>query len=187
MKFEEYERVIMRYGYTGRITENIIEEIAQDINLDISHLEQENSIQHYFFKNGRVFQDGVFKPDQLLKIGYLLTIHDSPRLALESLWGLINPNMEEYVENNYIKSFLEDLFYYPVDLHLEYQLKTQHKNGEIEEYLRELDETKNNAINEIFWKLDAKVSKADFIDSCGNKLTASYKIRSLVQPIRNLE
>ena len=34
MKFEEYERIMKRYGYTGRMTETIVEEIAKEINLD---------------------------------------------------------------------------------------------------------------------------------------------------------
>ena len=28
MKFEDYERIVKRYGYTGKVTETIIEEIS---------------------------------------------------------------------------------------------------------------------------------------------------------------
>ena len=34
LKYEDFERSIVKYGYTGRLTDTIIEEIAGELNLD---------------------------------------------------------------------------------------------------------------------------------------------------------
>lgn len=49
IKYEEYERVVKRYGYIGRITENILEEIAQEINLSMIELNDKRSLAYYLF------------------------------------------------------------------------------------------------------------------------------------------
>ena len=50
--------------------------------------------------------------------------------------------MEEYVTERRVKEIIEGLAYYTVNVHLEYQLKAESKNEEIEEYLKDMEDRK---------------------------------------------
>ena len=92
-------------------------------------------------------------------------MHDSPAKAGDALWGLINPDIEEDVTDQRVKEVLEKLLYYAVDLHLEYQLKAEPKNGEIEEYLRDMDDRKDRALDDVMRKLDGTVTRKEFVSA----------------------
>jgi len=51
VKYEHYEIAIKRYGYTGRMTEETLKEIAPIINIQPSSLDDEFSRAHKMFKS----------------------------------------------------------------------------------------------------------------------------------------
>ena len=66
---------------------------------------------------------GVYKPDELMLIGFLLTLHDTPAKAADALWGLANPSIEDTLTEREVREFLEKISYYAIDVPLKYQLQ----------------------------------------------------------------
>eukprot|EP00347_Sterkiella_histriomuscorum_P014188 403361829 len=184
LRYDHFERTIKRFGYKGKLEENILEQIGQEINISLKEIQNDQSLHNFFFKNTHIFQQGIYNPEELLIIGFLLTIHESASQAADSLWGIMNPDMEDDVEEKRVQYILQRLVYYSVDVHLEYQLKMASKNGEIEEYLRDIDDRKSSGVDEIMRKLDKTVTRKDLIRAISGQLYSSYKVRCFIHPVK---
>lgn len=90
----------------------------------MSGLSDTKNILHYYFQSPQSFEQGVYNPQELLLIGFLLTLHDSPARAGDALWGLVNPKILDFIPKSQVQEFLYKLVYYAIDVPLHYQLKT---------------------------------------------------------------
>ena len=50
-----------------------------------------------------------FKTDRLQMLGFLMCSHRTQRHARDSLWGLLNPYVKEYLNRDEVKDFLDVL------------------------------------------------------------------------------
>ena len=51
IRYEDFERAIVKYGYTGRLTDQIFEHIAPDINMEVGSLTDKQSAFHYYYQS----------------------------------------------------------------------------------------------------------------------------------------
>jgi hypothetical protein len=47
--FEVFERNVKRFGYTGRLTDNLLKDIAEDIKLEFDEVKDRNTLPHFYW------------------------------------------------------------------------------------------------------------------------------------------
>ena len=60
VKYEDFEIYIKRYGYVGSITDEILAEIADSINLNAEDLQDETSQYHTYYQAKCIFENGRY-------------------------------------------------------------------------------------------------------------------------------
>ena len=81
VRFENFERAVMRFGFVGRLSDHTLAEIAPDINLNLDEVFESYTIHHFYLQNNEIFKEGFYDPKKLMLLGYLLTSHSSLVLA----------------------------------------------------------------------------------------------------------
>lgn len=93
MRFETYENAIKRYGYTGRINDQILNEVASEIHLNPKDLTDRATVSHFYYQADHSFNHGNYDSQKILLLGLLLCGHRDTIQAAEALWGIVNPSM----------------------------------------------------------------------------------------------
>ena len=163
VRFEEFERAIMRYGYTGRLTDQMLTEIKGDIHLQAEDLTNRNAITHFYFQDEHAFDHGNYLPHKILLLGFLLCKHKDTKKAGDALWGLVNPNFDEKIPKEKVKTLLADMCVYAIDVPFTFQNFQEIKNPALVEYMTDLKEKKENAIMQIVRTLSNEVSKDELL------------------------
>lgn len=89
-------------------------------------------------------------------LGFLFCKHKN---AAESLWGIINNEMNDTVSKETIRNVISDLLYYAIDCPYTYE-KTLENHDEAElTYLKELNEKKDQAIEESLRGMSSTMTK----------------------------
>jgi len=60
VRYDVFERCIKRYGYTGRITDRVFDEVADEVKIHNEELKDRNNVIHYYFQNDVVFDHGNY-------------------------------------------------------------------------------------------------------------------------------
>ena len=55
VRFEDFERNIKRFGWTGSLEDQMIQEVSDEIKLNIEDINDERTIQNHFFKSELTF------------------------------------------------------------------------------------------------------------------------------------
>ncbi|CDW81929.1 UNKNOWN [Stylonychia lemnae] len=139
VKYEHYEIAIKRYGYTGRITEEPLKEIAPIINISPSALDDEFSRASKIFKSQKAFYQGTYKVEYLQILGYLFCYHESEDLAEEHLWAILDQD--------------QMMIYYAMILPFEIQELEGINDHNYEDYVKQLKETGENYLKQAERKL----------------------------------
>jgi hypothetical protein len=84
---------------------------------------------------------------------------------LESLWGLVNPELNEAVSRDRVKAFLTDMSKYAIDIPLRYQQFQENKNQELENYLNNLANAYPAAVDSVVRRLSPETNKEEFIET----------------------
>ena len=59
--FETFEAAVKRYGYTGKLNDEGMNEIAKEINLDFDDMQNDrNSAAHHYYKSKFIFDHGNY-------------------------------------------------------------------------------------------------------------------------------
>lgn len=87
----------------------MFEEISDEVRITVSELSNKRSIQHFFFQNKDIFQQGKYDAQKVLMVGFLLTRHESKAKAGEALWTLVNPEIEDSITRDQVRQFLTEL------------------------------------------------------------------------------
>jgi hypothetical protein len=75
VKYENFERNIKRFGYTGRLTDTTLTEIKDSIHLEVDDLKDRNAITHFYYQDDHTFDHGNYATRHLLCMGFLLCAH----------------------------------------------------------------------------------------------------------------
>ncbi|CDW79480.1 UNKNOWN [Stylonychia lemnae] len=158
VKYSEYERAIQRFGYTGHIQDQSLQELQDVINFDLGKAKNRNDIYHYYYQSPYIFNKGDYKSRQLLLMGYILTSHESKKQAANAMWGLVNPEMKETVSKKELKEFLMNLCDYAVETPHQFQ-NFQSSDDDLELYLNELQMKKEEMIDRLVGQLDREIDE----------------------------
>lgn len=116
VRYDTFERAVKRYGYTGRLTDTMFLEVQDIIRVSVDDLKDRNSITHFYFQNNFGFDHGNYDTQKVLLIGFLHCVHLNTEKAGESLWGILNPDIEETVTKEKVREFLETMCHYAVNV-----------------------------------------------------------------------
>jgi hypothetical protein len=76
-------------------------EICPEINLDYDLIEEslkdKETVHFLTIKSRFIFNQGNYKPNNLLSLGFLYCFHFNPASRLDEFWQFVNPEIEEEV------------------------------------------------------------------------------------------
>ncbi len=175
VKFEDYERAVKRFGYTGRLNDDLLTEIGQDINLKPKDLLDADALAHYYYQSEHCFDHGNYDTAEVLHLGFLLCDID-PTKFHDSFWGLLNPEVTETVPRDDVKKFLNSLCTWAVDVPLRYQMQLEDRNGEVEEYLNTLKSRKSLAIEDAVRNLGPNPTRNEVLATLVSYFTLKFNV-----------
>ena len=91
-----------------------------------------------------------------------MSVHRNRDAAIESLWGIINPEIKDSVPKDEIKAVLENLAAYAVDVPAYFQQFQEIKDTELDKYFEALKSKKSEVIENICSRLPGDVTKNEF-------------------------
>jgi len=102
-RFGQFESCIKRYAWVGgTFTDVAIKEIENETGIKFDDLEDESSFAHHAFRHSKVFDHGNYNSEDILLLGFLSCYHLSDEKAADSLWGIVNPNLDDTVSKDRI-------------------------------------------------------------------------------------
>ena len=162
--YRDFERCLKRFGYTGRLTDNLLTEIQDDIHLRAGELRDNTSATHYYYQADHAFEKGNYDTQKLLVLGLLMCGKCNEKDSQDNLWGVVNPQIEEEVPREQVRKVLETICAYCIDVPLKHQMFKEERNEETIKYLKELAEKKQAVIDSIERELKPKVTMKDLFD-----------------------
>ena len=107
--YDEFELQVARHGYKGLLSEHILKEEVDRVPIDCRDFDKPGTITHRFLFHPLVFTGEPtfrFNTRNLLMFGFLHCTHRSHQYARDSLWGLMNPQLQPTVARATAKEFL---------------------------------------------------------------------------------
>ena len=97
--YSVFEQAIKRYGYTEKseLTVDMLNEVADIIRLNVQAFDEPENMVKKYYRGEKVFDHGNYKVKHLLLLGFLFCNHISKQKQHDSLWGIINPELEDTV------------------------------------------------------------------------------------------
>jgi hypothetical protein len=120
VKYEDFERCIKRFGWTGDLEDPMFEEVSDEIRIKVEDLEDKRSITHFFLQNKSILNKGKYNTLKVLMVGFLFTKHANKQKAGDDLWTILNPEIEETVSRDQVRTFLTEICSFATDPHLQY-------------------------------------------------------------------
>ena len=105
MYYDEFEEEIMRYGFSGLITEITLEKISRRIPFKLKELDIPDTISAGYLHNSLVFKRSYYrlKTKNFLQLGILFCSKKSRLETQDSLWALINPEVTQWVHRTKVQ------------------------------------------------------------------------------------
>ena len=183
VNYSIYEGAIKRYGYTGRVRDDSLKEIADYINLTPKQLDEADSYTAKTYRAKKAFHQGNYDVEYLLVLGFLLCNHESEEKAADSLWGIINPDIASAVPTTRVLEIVDKMIYYAIDAPYEIAHADDKTDASIKSYLEELKHRAPQLRSDVASRFsDAQVHKNEMLMVLTPKWYGSYKIRALVCP-----
>lgn len=146
VNFDYFETSLKRNGHIGRHRDCTLKIIKKEINFSPERVADRNDIHHFYYRNDFVFDQGNYNTQKILLLAFLMCHHESILKAHDSLWGLINPEINEQVDKEKVVEILHWMCEWSIDVPLKYQLFQMIGDKELTEYLEELSDRKTLAI-----------------------------------------
>eukprot|EP00347_Sterkiella_histriomuscorum_P000070 403377301 len=187
VNYEVFERAIKRYGFTGRLTEDSFKAIAKEyFNISPQTLDDKFTNEYKYLKCQKLFYQGNYEIEQLLYLGYVLCRHETPQKAVDSLWGLIDPDIKGMVRKQRLIEVLQNLVYYAMILPHDIQLIEPSIDPMYSIYIKRLKEEGEEFLKtaeSIFPQYLYMENFANQIDI--EKWNKSFIIREIICPQKN--
>ena len=76
--FEIYEMALKRYGYTGNLQDNVLQEVCNLIKIkNFEKLTDQTGIVHYYYQSPIGFEQGNYTTKKVLLLGFIFCKHPS--------------------------------------------------------------------------------------------------------------
>ncbi len=99
MYYDELEEEIMRYGFSGLVTEITLEKISRRLPINLKQMDKTDSIHAGYMHNSLIFKRSYYrlKTKNFLQLGLLLCSKKSKEQTQDSLWALVNPEVTDWI------------------------------------------------------------------------------------------
>ena len=105
------------------ISEEVLKHEVEMVPIKVNDFTDERSVTRRYMFHSLIFTwkpTYRFKTDRLQMLGFLMCSHRSAKQARDSMWGLMNPYIQERLSRDHIKEFMEILVSIATDIPLEY-------------------------------------------------------------------
>lgn len=107
LSYENYFTEIKRFGFQSDLTDEHLQKIAPQINLDFQEMEEdEQSPFFHFYRNSMLTDKKRFSVKGLLRVGWLVCQHPSDSDQMDALWHLVNPGCDDAVLKSEVLAFM---------------------------------------------------------------------------------
>ena len=148
-------------------------------------MSQFNDTESYVSKSyraKRAFDHGNFDVEHLLILGFILAHHENDQSAADSLWGIINPEINESVPKARVLKIVNMLLYYAIEVPHEVVSTDEKADASVIAYIEDLKAKAPRVRNDLELRLPDPVHKNEFLMTITPKWYSSYKIRAFVCP-----
>lgn len=149
VRFDVFEGAIKRYGYVGRVRDDSLKEISNEINIDANKLAENDSYLSRTYKANKAFDHGNYDVEHLLVLGFLLCYHESDEKAANHLWGIINPQILSAVPKHRVLEVVDKILYYAVDVPYEIAQVDDTTDPIVKSYVEDLHQRKQAARDDL--------------------------------------
>ena len=129
-----YEAAIKRYGYVGQVRDETLLEVAGDIHLNYSKLNDAHTSVNHFYRASRCFDHGNYNSEYLLVLGFLLAHHSTIHAAEDALWGLLNPSCSGSVPRARFLHLVDLMVYYATEVPADLIAKDETADPQVRDY-----------------------------------------------------
>ena len=118
--YEIFERCVKRFGYAVDLTDDCWRATVAETHVDIEKFKEPGNIQHHYFQHKALFNTGRYEARKVLYIAFLHCKHTKRAVQERSLWGIINPQLEDFISHEQADKFFDDMALCAIDLPLEH-------------------------------------------------------------------
>ena len=118
IEYEIFERAVKRFGYAVQLTDECWKATMAETTIDVEKLKEPGNILKSYFQHENVCNHGRYDTKKVLYIAFLHCKHPKRSTQERSLWGIINPQLNESITHEEATKFFEDLVMIAVDLPL---------------------------------------------------------------------
>ena len=176
MTFPAVELALKRYGYVGKLNDDTLRAVSDDINLYHKSLEKAGSPQAKYYRSKEIFNQGNYNVQQMLRLAFVMSHHHSHQHAVDAFWGLVNPSIKESVAKQQVEQLLRGLVFWAVEFPQHLFNNEEEPQEDVLAWLKKCAENINSKIEEQLAKLPAQVTYNDVHD-IAPFWSSAYKIR----------
>jgi len=115
-----FERCIKRFGYAVYLNDDCWTATVTETCVDIAKFKEHGNIQHSYFQHKAICTNGRYDARKVLYISFLHSKHRRRSSQERSLWGIINPQLNDVITHEEADEFFDDLALIAIDLPLKH-------------------------------------------------------------------
>ena len=120
IEYDTFERCVKRFGYSVDLTDDCWKATVAQTKVDISKFKEHGNVQHSFFQHKKLFDHGRYEAKKVLYIAFLHCQHKKRAVQERSLWGIINPALNDFITHEEADTFFDDLALIAIELPLKH-------------------------------------------------------------------
>ena len=127
IQFEVFERSIKRFGYCIALTDDCWRATVAETKVDVEKFKEHGNVQHSYFQHKQICDHGRYNAKKVLYISFLHSKHRARISQERALWGIINPQLNDYITHEEAQNFFDDLALIAIELPLKHCRSTLKK------------------------------------------------------------
>lgn len=120
INYDIFERCIKRFGYAVDLTDDCWRATVAETRVDVAAFKEHGNMQHSYFQHKKLFNGGRYEAKKVLYIAFLHCKHQKRAIQERSLWGIINPKLDDFIKHEQADEFFDDLALIAIDLPLKH-------------------------------------------------------------------
>ena len=102
------------------LTDDCWKATVAETHVDVSKFKEHGNVQHSYFQHKKLFDHGRYDAQGVLYIAFLHCKHSKRAVQERSLWGIINPQLKDFITHEEADHFFDELALIAVDLPLKH-------------------------------------------------------------------
>nr|ACK37610.1 hypothetical protein [Kahliella matisi] len=178
-----FQDVIKRYGYVGQVRDSSLKEVQNEINISFKKLDEQGTPLNQYFRAEKGFDHGNYDVEYILALGYLNCYHLSEEENLDSLWGIVNPDITDTVSKERLLTVIKMILYYAVEVPQEIITLDTEIDASVRDYIAKVHSQSRQTLATFEQTLPEQVSREQLKDILPyEKWSSAFRIRAHLAP-----